>query len=150
MTQSSSTMSNPFLSESDAWQDFAYFTSFGQKSTWTCADVVDYLSLFKEYQAAEKESLALDMIADVSTNGLEPGTFTEWIRKRHGHPSLKSARFKAPTWKTIQDMWPTFDTVMKRVFAEGVVSYDDVCRSVAKEPDQLDPIVRYCNAVVSS
>ncbi|KAG0216839.1 hypothetical protein BGX31_000451 [Mortierella sp. GBA43] len=154
MTQSSSAMPNPFLSESDAWQDFAYFTAFGQKPTWTCGtdgpSAVDYLPLFKEYQAAKKESLALDMIADVSTNGSDPGTFTEWIKKSHGYPGLKSARFRAPISRSIQDIWPTFDTVMERVFAAGIVSYDDVCHSIAKEPDQLDPIVKYCTAVVSS
>ncbi|KAG0302321.1 hypothetical protein BGZ98_007611 [Dissophora globulifera] len=104
-TLSSSAMPNPFLSESDAWKDFAYFTSFGQKATWTCVadgpSSVNYLSLFKEYQAAEKTSLALDMIADVSTNGSEPGTLTEWIKSRYGYEGLKSARLDAPILKSI-------------------------------------------------
>lgn len=111
---------------------------------------MDFLSLFKAYQAASKDSLALDMIADVSTKGSEQGTFTEWIKKKHGYPGLRSARFVASTSRSIQDTWPSLDTVMKRVFSEGIVSYDDVCRSVAQEPNQLDPIVKYCSALVNS
>ncbi|KAK3815492.1 MAG: hypothetical protein J3Q66DRAFT_370820 [Benniella sp.] len=82
-----SSMQNPFLSKRDTWKDFAYFTSFGQSSTWTHgtgSNAVDFLTLFKAYQAASKDSLALDMIADVSAKGSEQGTFTEWIKKKHG------------------------------------------------------------------
>ncbi|KAF9915842.1 hypothetical protein BX616_005239, partial [Lobosporangium transversale] len=153
-TQSLSTMPNPFLSEDDAWQDFAYFTSFGQASTWTYGadgpDAIDYLSLFKEYRTAQKTSLALDMVADVSTSGSESGTFMEWIRKKYGYAGLRNARYRAPTSTAIKDIWPTFDTVVERIFAPDVVSYDDVCRSVVIEPDQLDPLVTYCSAVLRS
>ncbi|ORZ15579.1 hypothetical protein BCR41DRAFT_354103 [Lobosporangium transversale] len=153
-SMTSTTMPNPFLSEDDAWQDFAYFTSFGQASTWTHVadgpDAIDYLSLFKEYRTAQKTSLALDMVADVSTSGSESGTFTEWIRKKYGYAGLRNVRYRAPTSTAIKDIWPTFETVMERIFAPDVVSYDDVCRSVAKEPDQLDPLVTYCSAVLRS
>jgi hypothetical protein len=137
------------LSKADAWQDFNYFTSFGQNPTWKNGGV-DYLALFKEYQASKDESLALDMIADVSASGSAPGTLSCWISTKHDYAGLKAARLRIQPSKTIQDMWPTVDTVIGRVFAPENVSYDDVCRSVANEPDQLDPIVMYCSIVLRS
>ncbi|KAK3807221.1 MAG: hypothetical protein J3Q66DRAFT_406477 [Benniella sp.] len=80
----------------------------------------------------------------------ESESLSKWIVDIYGLSGLKAARLELKSSRTIQDVWPSVDNVMKRTFGEGSETYDDVCQAVAKEPDQLDPIVTYCSTVLRS
>ncbi|KAF8925752.1 hypothetical protein BGZ47_003081 [Haplosporangium gracile] len=73
---------------------------------------MDYLADFKDYQrrtgdSLAMDSLAMDMIADVSMGRNEPRSFSKWLKDRHGADGLKEARFKHQASKAIEDMWPS-------------------------------------------
>ena len=154
--KSANPMPNPFLSEEDAWKDFAFFSALGQDIQWCSAreigsaNKIDYLADFKEYQRKTGDSLATDMIADVSVGGNEPGSFSKWLQDRHGRDGLKEARFKPQAFKTIEDKWPSWVEVTNRVFAKDVKTYRDVCKKAAAEPNQEEPIAVYVNCVLHS
>ena len=86
-------MPNPFLSEEDAWKDFAFFSAFGQDTKWCSVRGIDYLANFKDYQRRTGDSLTMDMITDVSVGRNESGSFSKWLKDQHGTDGLKEARF---------------------------------------------------------
>ncbi|KAG9065456.1 hypothetical protein KI688_002783 [Linnemannia hyalina] len=148
--KSANPMPNPFLSEENAWKDFAFFSAFGQDTQWCSARGIDYLADFKDYQRETEEFLAMDMIADAPVGRNESGSFSKWLKDRHGTDGLKEARFKPQASKTIEDMWPSWMEVTNRVFANDVKTYRDVCKRATAEPNQEEAIVVYVNCVLHS
>ncbi|KAF9346213.1 hypothetical protein BGX34_004099 [Mortierella sp. NVP85] len=149
-SKSANLMPNPFLTEEDAWKDFTFFSAFGQDTEWRSASKINYLADFKDYQRRTGDSLAMDMIADVSVGSNERGSFSKWLKDRHGKDVLKEARFKPQAFKAIEDMWPSWVEVTNRVFANDVKTYRDVCKRAAAEPNQEEAIVVYVNCVLHS
>ncbi|KAG9070409.1 hypothetical protein KI688_009746 [Linnemannia hyalina] len=103
--------------------------------SWCSARGIDYLADFKDYLRETEESLAMDMIADVSVGRNESGSFSKWLKDRHGTDGLKEVRFKPQASKTIEDMWPSWMEVTNRVFANDIKTYRDVCKRAAAEPN---------------
>ncbi|KAF9998370.1 hypothetical protein BGZ65_006128, partial [Modicella reniformis] len=132
--------------------DQSLFKALNQTTEWQ-EEGGDYLALFKEYQRTVTDevfaSLANDLIVDLTPLSSRVDSFPHFINLNKGLEALKVARRGREMTRTVNNEWPAFKEISSRVFAQGVQSYRDVQKNIAKE-DQLHPMVMYMQSIILS
>ncbi|KAF9332586.1 hypothetical protein BG006_004540 [Podila minutissima] len=132
--------------------DQPVFKALKQTTEWQ-EEGVDYVALFKEYQRTVTDevftSLTNDLIADLTPLSSKADSFPHFINTNKGLRALKAARRGREMTRTVNSEWPAFKEISSRVFTQGVQSYEDIRKNIAKE-DQLHPMVMYMQSILLS